>query len=472
MAIFNFGAKTQTYTQREVDEMTKQAATKAVEQTLQATNNSTTSNLRNHLSSIISGGYDQADTLHNVYLDYGYPSTLKFANFWNMYRRFGIAKNVVELIPEHGWSSAPKIEAPENVLRELDRLHNRLNLWARLKGVDTRQRVGRYAGLFMRVRDGLQPDQPIQTTMSGEAALMDIIPLYESQLEVLTTDNNPASENYGQPTMYQYNSSVTGNRNEKTLTSYQIHPSRIVIASEEADSGMIYGFSSMEAVYNSLMDLRKIIGAGGEGFYKNAAQSVIFKLTETQNAAQLSSLLEDFNEQYDEFVKNRFRRAMWTPALDPQTLESNLANPKEFFESALNDVAAGTKIPATILIGQQTGRLASQEDGRSFLSMVQSRRVNFGTDLVNDVIDWMQEYGILPRSDFEVEWDDLLAQSDEQKLSVAKKMSEINKDQFTSGGDIPFAGEEIREMAGFEPDELPEADETIDEDADSEPEAE
>ena len=87
---------------------------------------------------------------------------------------------------------------------------------------------------------------------------------------------------------------------------------------------------------------------------------------------------------------------MWTPALDPQTLESNLANPKEFFESALNDVAAGTKIPATILIGQQTGRLASQEDGRSFLSMVQSRRVNFGTDLVNDVIDWMQEYGILP----------------------------------------------------------------------------
>ena len=335
MAIFNFGAKTQTYTQREVDEMTKQAATKAVEQTLQATNNSTTSNLRNHLSSIISGGYDQADTLHNVYLDYGYPGTLKFSNFWNMYRRFGIAKNVVELIPEHGWSSAPRIEAPENVLRELDRLHNRLNLWARLKGVDTRQRVGRYAGLFMRVRDGLQPDQPIQTTMSGEAALMDIIPLYESQLEVLTTDNNPASEDYGQPTMYQYNSSVTGNRNEKTMTSYQIHPSRIVIASEESDSGMIYGFSSMEAVYNSLMDLRKIIGAGGEGFYKNAAQSVIFKLMETQNAAQLSSQLEEFNEQYDEFAKNRFRRAMWTPGLDPQTLDSNLANPKEFFDSAL-----------------------------------------------------------------------------------------------------------------------------------------
>ena len=57
--------------------------------------------IRASLASAISGGYDYADTLHNIYLDYGYPQKLEFEMFWNMYRRFGVAKNIVEfqLIP-------------------------------------------------------------------------------------------------------------------------------------------------------------------------------------------------------------------------------------------------------------------------------------------------------------------------------------------------------------------------------------
>ena len=459
MAIFGFGEKPQQYTQKQIDELQTNAAKKAVEEAVLAMNDTGTTNLRNHLASIISGGYDSADTLHNIYLDFGYPGTLRFTNFWNMYRRFGIAKNVVELIPDHGWATAPMVEGPDAFTSELDKLVSRMNIWNRLKGLDTRQRVGRYAGIFMRVRDGKQPKEPLEG-LPGEAAVMDIIPLYESQLEVFDTDDNPASETFGEPTMFQYSSSVTGNRNENNGAAFEIHPSRIIIASEEADNGFIYGFSSMEACYNSLMDLRKIIGAGGEGFYKNAAQSIIFKLMDTQNAAQYQDLLEDFNEQYDEFAQNRFRRAMWTPGLEPQALQTNLSNPKEFFQNALNDVAAATKIPATILIGQQTGRLASSEDAASFLSMVQSRRQNFGTQMVNNFLDWCIQYGVLPAAEFQVEWDDLLARSDDEKLAGAKKMSEINKDQFTSGGDIPFSGEEIRETAGFDPDEMEEPDES------------
>jgi len=411
----------------------------------------TNNSVRGRIASAISGGYDNADTLHNIYLDYGYPSTLSFANFWNMYRRFGVAKNVVELPVDTSWMTTPTIESENGqFISDLDDLIPRIKLWQRLKGLDTRQRVGRYAGLFMRVRDNKSPDQPIDGTLAGIASLVQVTPIYEGELEVLETDSDPSSDRYELPTMYQYTSGASGNRNEKSKSTFSIHPDRIIIAAEGADNGGIYGIPSLEACYNSLMDLRKIAGGGGEGYYKNAAQSLVFSLKDGASAVGLEKKLEDFADHTDDFLKNRARRSMWSPNMDAQVLSSNLANPKEFFMNSLNDVAAAAKIPATILIGQQTGRMASNEDSRSFLSMVNSRRENFVTEMIESVIDWFVFRGILPAADYDVVWDDLLALSDNEKLDNATKMSAINQTQFQSAGEVPFDGEEIREAAGFE----------------------
>lgn len=402
------------------------------------------------MAAMISGGYDYADTLHNIYLDFGYPGTLKFSNFWNMYRRFGIAKNVVELPVDTGWITPPTVTASAQFLKEFEILNKRIGVWKRLKALDTRQRVGRYAGMFMRVRDGLTPDQPLDSQLNGESALTDMTPLYESQLEVIETDTNPNSDTFGEPILLQYSQSVTGNRNEETRSTITIHASRIVFAAEDADDGTIYGIPALEPVYNSLMDLRKIIGGGGEGFYKNAAQNIVFDLKDGASAITYKDKLDDFNEQFDEFSRDRMRRSMWTPGMEAKTLESDLIGNKEFFEAALSDVSGGSKIPATIIIGKQTGRLASDEDSRHFLSTVMSRRENHQTDVIRDVFDWCIEYGVLPSSDYELEWDDLLARSDSEKLEAADKMASINEKQFKSGGDVPFEGSEIRETAGFE----------------------
>ena len=410
--------------------------------------------LRGQLASAISGGYEFADTLHNVFLDFGYPLSISFSQFWNMYRRFGIAKNVADLPVDTGWITPPIVEGSDQFNRDLETLINDMHLWKRVRGLDNRQRVGRYAGLFMRVRDNKQPQEPIEGKFGGLGALVQMVPLYEGQLTVLETENDPAKDNYGQPTMYQFNGGAAGNRNEKIRDSFNIHPSRIVIAAEESDNGSIQGVSSLEAPFNSLMDLRKIIGAGGEGFYRNASQSIVFDLKDAASAKNNTALLDKFNDNFDDFTRNRQRRSLWTPGLEAKVLDSTLAPPKEFFMNALNDVAAASQIPATILIGQQTGRLASTEDSRHFLSMVNSRRENFMTEVVNDVINWMIVFGILPTSQFTVEWDDLLAVSDEERLANADKLAGINEKQFKSGGGIPFTEDEIREAAGFEIEDL------------------
>lgn len=430
----------------------------------------TTSTFRDYAQAV-TGTYDQADTLHNIYLDYGYPDKVTFAHCWNMYRRFGIAKNVVMLPTNLSWLEPPEVLGNSQFMADLETLVKKQKLWQRLKALDSRQRVGRYAGLFFRVRDGQAPDQPIENILPGVNAIANIVPIYEGNLRVLTTDTDPMSETYGMPTMYQYTSNAVGNKNEFSASTFNIHPDRLVIAAEGAEDGGIYGESALETPFNSLMDLRKIIGACGEGFYRNAAQAVLFSIKDTHSALSNSDLLDDFNDEFDDFTYNRFRRGLWLPGLEPQQLDARLENPKEFFNAALNDVAASSEIPATILIGQQTGRLASTEDSRNLLSRMNSRRTNFLTALISTTIDWLIVHGVLPFSDYEIEWSDLLEQSDEERLNNATKMSNINREQFLAGRQAVFTEAEIREQAGYE--EQPETDfedmdddESVDEDMD------
>ena len=74
-------------------------------------------------NSFISGGYDYADQMHNIYEDFGYPHALNFTHFWNMYRRFGVAKAVVDILVDLTWVDAPQIksdsEAFVNAFEEL-----------------------------------------------------------------------------------------------------------------------------------------------------------------------------------------------------------------------------------------------------------------------------------------------------------------------------------------------------------------
>ena len=426
--------------------------------------------LRSRIASAVSGGYDNADTLHNIFLDFGYPTTLTFGNFWNMYRRFGIARNLVELPVETSWTTPPVVTGSDQFNSELEKMVTRLKLWKRLKGLDTRQRVGRYAGLFMRVADGQQPDKPLNGMPSG-AAIVSITPLYEGQLKVLETDTNPGSPTYDQPTMYQYSTGGVGDRDERSQSSFSIHHSRLVMAAEGADDGGIYGIPALESSYNSLMDLRKIIGAGGEGFYRNASQSVVFNLKDTASANVNTELLGQFNEKFDEFTKDRMRKAMWTPGLEAKVLEAILPNPEHFFLNALQDVAASCKIPSTILIGQQTGRLASNEDSRGYLSGINSRRTNYLDEMLSDFIDWCITYGALPSSEYTILWDDLLAVSDQERLENARQCANINRENYQSGGEMVFSSTEIRKKAGFSGEaegdiEVDIPDETLPEDVD------
>lgn len=392
------------------------------------------------------GGYDNADTMHNIYEDFGYPQALDFNHYWNMYRRFGVAKAVVELPVDLTWVDAPVVKSDNKILQDdFLTLATDTRLWSRLKGLDKRQRVGRYAGLFIQVRDGKKPETPVGK-LNGVKSIARLIPMYEGQLEVTETDNDPMSDKFGQPKMYQFNSMGTGGRNERGGVSFSIHPDRLIMAAEGADDGSIYGISALECIYNDLMDLRKVSGAGGEGFYQNTRSAPVFTAKddfgEEENEEELAEAIDDWLSKH--------RKRLVLRGIEAKFPNIQLSDPKDFYQNSINNIAAGSNIPSAFLIGQQTGRLASDKDSRHLMTTAQARRDVFLKFLIGDVIDWFIAKAVLPAAEYVIEWGDLLTLSDMEKAEVVAKMAETNERQFRSGMTPVYMESEMRERAGME----------------------
>lgn len=390
----------------------------------------------------ISGGYHFADCLHNIYSNFGYPQQLQFYNFWNMYRRNGTAKAIINTPPNITWMDDPIIEASDSFLNDLNILIEEKSLWGRLKGLDKRQRVGRYAGLFIEIKDGKTTDLPVDT-VAGIGSIVSFKPIYESQLEVATEDDD------GHPTMYNYNSGAIGNRNDRSSQAKSIHPDRIVISAEGADDGSIYGIPELEACFNSLMDLVKIGGASGEGYYQNTRQAPVIQAGADSKLPTSKAAMDEWEKELTEYL-NDWRKYWVSEGMELKFPDISLADPKEHRQTAYNDCSASSGIPNTMLNGSQTGVLAGNKDYTFFLMGQNSRRNEHGTCMVRDTIDRLISYGALKKEKYTVTWTDLLSMSELELAEIANKKADTNVKQFQAAQPPVYAVEVIQEGAGIE----------------------
>ena len=182
-------------------------------------------------------------------------------------------------------------------------------------------------------------------------------------------------------------------------------------------------------------------------------------LTDTSKRDQSVELFDKtysapFGERFDLFQRDRSRKGFFSPNLKPTVLKSELESPKDFAMASLWDVSASTGIPSSELIGEQSGKMAGEKDSESFAIAMNSRSNSHGTMMIRKTIDWMIKFGILPDADYEVEWQDLLAPSQDERLENAAKMAKTNLDQFKAGQDAVYSPEQIIETGGFDVEDL------------------
>lgn len=406
-------------------------------------------------------GFYQTTTKRNHYIDYGYPENISFEQFWQMYRRNGFGQGAIEKTILKTWQTNPAIqegeEAEEKTQQEKD-IADRftaLRFWQKLAEADRRSLVGKYAGVIFRFADSKTMKEPVDTVPGGLEGLVEIIPAWEGQLIVSTWDTDEASENYGQPTMFQFNEAAVGDDQTKTR-SFEVHPDRVFIWSKDE---MVHGESYLSAGYNDLITVEKVIGAGGEGFWKNAKSAPVLEVDKDANANDMAKqmgvepdeLADKMNEQVEDYQKG-FDALLMLQGIEAKTLNVTLPLPSEFAMSALQSFAASITMPIKILVGMQTGERASTEDQKEWSQTCMARRENIVIPNIMAIIGRLVSVKTLPEKAWSLDWADLTESSMSEKIERADKMASINEKQSRAGGlDPVFSSEEMRETVGLKP---------------------
>ncbi len=427
-------------------------------------------------------GFPGVSPKHDHYKDFGYPERLTFEQLYRMYSRNGVAAAGVDKTVRKTWQNNPylleqerdgsqkgtaKETATEKAIRQR---FDELRIWTRLAEADRMSMVGAYAGVILRFADGLPFNRPVTKVPGGLMGLVEFIPAWQGQLTVSQWDTVETSETYGQPQMFQFSESAIGTTKQQPR-NIMIHPDRVIIWSKD---GSVNGSSSLEPGYNSLVDMEKVRGAGGEGFWKNAKSAPVFEVDKEAKIDQMAKAMgvsiEDLADKMNEQVADwnaGFDQLLMIMGMQAKTLNVTLPSPEHFYAVALQDFAASMNIPVKILVGMQTGERASQEDADEWAQTNMSRRANQTIPNIMLLINRLEQVGILDEHDWYLDWADLTEASMSEKIERANKMADTNQKM----GDTiyVFTDDEIRAAVGYEP--LQDADKYRDEVTDDEEDA-
>lgn len=395
-----------------------------------------------------------------AYCEYGFPDNPCFDEFYRVYKRHGIGHGALMQVLDKTWQTSPWLIEGEDEFdesrdetqweKDVKRLFKKKNIFAAIKETDKRKMVGGYAGLIIQVKDSKKWNQKLDKISA--AAIVKFIPVWRGSLEVTAWDTNEASPTYGQPTMYSYKERTEAIGSSPRMV--EMHPSRVIIFGSLTEPESIY-----EPVLNALISLEKVTGGSGEAYIKAAARALHIGFDATTDLSQLARAHgmkpDQIGELYNEVVQGVSRgidSAIITQGGTVETITSAVPDPQQPFEVNLQEVGAGMQVPSTIIVGRQTGTLASNEDVKAFNRFGQSRRENEVGPNTRLVVDWLMEHGVVEqKEDYEVMWDELTESTDAEKLLNAKTMGEVNSQMLASGQPV-FSVDEIRVAAGYEAD--------------------
>ena len=391
---------------------------------------------------------------------FGYTETVTFENLLTAYKRGGAAHGAVHRLLDKCWQEWPRIKSPEAddetpFEKSIKAMFKRLRLWPKIKEFDRRNLVGFYAGLIYRVADGLSLEQPL-----GRGELVDVIPVFQDQIKVTAWVTDKTSPDYGKPAMFQYRSKTLGENNDQVGRPDEwadVHPSRVQMLAEGSVGGnFLDGVPLLEAGFNSLVDLEKISGGSAESFLKNSARTLTINFdgdapqTIQDPDTGETVKLKDVIEGQVASLNSNIDKALVTGGAKASTLQTTQHDPTGAFQLAANNFSASVRIPFTVLFGQQTGRLASNEDKADMLARAAGRQETELTPMLDEFVQRMQAIGAIEAGEFEIEWPDLGAPTDDEKLTKAEKMAKANQAAGAAGMPPIFDDNEIRKAAGYE----------------------
>jgi hypothetical protein len=396
-------------------------------------------------------GYEyQGD--RDVYTALGYTKELEFKDYMGKYQRGDMARRIVKEPVQATWRSVPEVietlperrpldgeKTPFEVAFEALSFRKDLKLWHNVRKADLVSGIGRWGVLFLGLSD-VETREDFAKPAEKGSELLYLTPLNENQARVSSTVTDPTDPRFGEPEFYELIFETTGQKTVEgtradvpraqgdagSSQSTRVHWSRVVHLAEESDESGVVGTPRLQAVYNRLVDLDRVVGSTGEAFWRNAFPLMQFKL---DPAFQFQDEKQDLSELKTEIegLVHRWERYIRTKGVDIETLENSIATPKESFEVIVSVISSTTNIPQRILLGSERGELASSQDKDQYAVVIQERRTQYVEPVVLDeLIGRFVALDILPEpASWSYVWPSVFTPSEKDRAEVSKANTEM-----------------------------------------------
>ena len=404
----------------------------------------------------------QFDGIRDTWKSLGYRRILTFNDYWERYSRGDVAKRIVDAPAKATWRNAPVVMDDKGkdsafAVAWLD-LEARLKIYHFCERVDRLTGIGRYGVLLIGLTGPNKLSEPA-LPVDGPDGVLYLSTFHEDAAKIEFFEANTASARFGLPTAYNINllgDLRTGNPvGDITAKNQIVHWTRVIHVAEDLLNDNVFGTPRMEAIFNKLMDLEKVVGGSAEAVWKIIDRGMALLLD--KDASLTPEAEQDINDELERYTHG-LQRFLRLQGMEIKNLGGDTADPRGAFAVLSAIISGTTGIPQRVLFGSERGQLASTQDERNFNARIKERMTGFAEPtILMPLIDTFVEVKALPEPEGKVKvvWPDLTSLSDKEMSDIARTQGRAARDLSQTEG--MFTVDEKRAIMGFEPleEELP-----------------
>lgn len=401
----------------------------------------------------------------DIYAAAGYPERLSVADYRSAFERDGIAERLLTIYPNAIWAPGISIfetEDPNQITKfedQVESLASRIDLWSRFRRADVLAGLGHYSVLMIGTADGLTELELPRGNGTPDSILY-LMPVAEDRAKISSWDVNPASARFGFPEYYaltvgHQNGAESSLSTQMPTTERPVHWSRIIHFAQGLLDNDVWGIPYLRSVFNRLIDLEKVVSAGGEAAWKRADPGKSFDVDPEAAAAFVNSGQWDdevtaLREQVEDF-DNNLTRSLVTAGVKPNIFQTPVANFGSNVDSLIGLICTAKGIAQRIFSGSERGELASSQDRSNWADNVTFAR-DSRSGIVYQFLSRLIDYNYLIKpSEQHIFWPVMDEMSEPEKASLLQTLAAANSAQYNSEGVIIYDADEMRDKVGDEP---------------------
>lgn len=376
------------------------------------------------------------DKHRDIYEAAGYDKAIDYQKYLARYLRQDVARRIVNMVADETWRMTPSLldgldeatgkddtpftaEWVRVAQGGADDAETKRGLAHYLARLDQISGIGQYGVLYLGLADGRAPEEPAEAGSLADAnGLMFASVFDEGSAKVMLYETDRQSPRYGRPLRYQ----LTDRNESGSLTTFDAHWTRCIHVADNVLTSDLFGSPRLEAAWNRLIDLEKVMAATGEGGWTQMQPGYIFSTKDGYEADDFGA--DEREAQMDEFVHG-LRRFLEMNGYETTTLAGSLQDPTGAVDNILKLIAAATGIPMRKLVGSERGELASSQDDDNWIDIIEARQQkHVGPAIIRPTVNRLLWLGVLPMpasGAYTVWWPSLRQKNPSQQAEIADR---------------------------------------------------